>query len=79
MIGTLTMLTPNGETVSIKKNEYFHVEVNGPFDGIPSQNISGSITFKFPVQKSAQRILHDRQRETGRPARVYIPEPLPWE
>ena len=76
------MMTPTGEAVAIKRREEFNVELTETFFGVPVSPIppsSGSITVEFNYPKTAQRILHDRQRATGRPARVYIPEPLPWE
>ena len=77
----MTMKLPNGEDVAIRPSEEFNVELNEAFFGVPVRPIppSGSITVEFNYPKTAQRILHDRQKETGRPARVYIPEPLPWE
>ena len=75
------MMTPTGEAVAIKRSEEFNVELTETFFGVPVRPIphSGSITVEFNYPKTAQRILHDRQRETGKPARVYIPEPMPWE
>lgn len=73
------LITPEGETIEIKKCTAFKLPKDYQCEPIERRDIQGSFTFDMPIQKSYQRKMYEHQQLTGRPQRVLIAKPLPWE
>lgn len=75
----LEITTPDGKKVRICKNCEFKIPDEFFGKTLTKRDISGSITVEWPYHKTAQRLMYEHQLRTGRPQKVRISEPLPWE
>lgn len=73
------LITPSGEAVPIKEVTEFKLPEDYQCEQIKHGNIQGSFTFEMPYKKTSQRKMYEHQQRTGRPQRVLIAEPMPWE
>lgn len=75
----IKMTTPDGKEVKICRNCDFKIPDEFHGVALTKENISGSFTFEWPYHKTAQRLMYEHQLRTGRPQKVRISEPMPWE